>query len=223
MRQALRATVATIGTVATVAATLVLTAGPASAASCWENRTHTSTILHNMYLYDTGAYTRPVADGLIDREDLHRVQNSNAPNEVRDAATYFINNPGEFARLESINNGGRQDGLLNQSDLEAFRNQHGCGENCTANRTYTERILHNEYLFDTGSFTRPSADGLIDLEDLRRVRDGSSPIELRDAARYFLNNTGAWFTMDGVNNGGRTDGLVNHADLVAFGDRYGCG
>jgi hypothetical protein len=223
MRQALRVTVATAGAVAAVAATLVVTTGPASAASCWENRTHTSTILANMYLYDTGAYTRSEADGLVDQEDLRRVQNSHSPNEVRDAATYFLNNPGEFARMESINNGGRQDGLFNQSDVEAFRNQTGCGENCTANRTYTERILLNEYLFDTGAFSRPSADGLIDLEDLRRVRDGSSPIELRDAARYFLNNTGAFFTMDGVNNGGRTDGLVNHADLEAFADRYGCG
>ncbi|GLX08987.1 hypothetical protein [Microbispora sp. NBRC 16548] len=120
---------------AVVAGTLTLGAGTASAAGSCPASTRNATIVQaNFQAFDTGAYTRPEADGLVDMEDMRRVADGagpySIPPDVREAARYFVDNPAEFAHMDGIRvRWTRFDGLVNRDDvadaLRYWRNE--CG------------------------------------------------------------------------------------------------
>lgn len=107
---------------AVVAGTLTLSAGTASAASCPESRRNATVVQANFYVYDTGGYTRPQADGLVDMEDMRRVANESADYHLGEAARYFYENPAEFGHMDGIRTGWRADGLVTIQDVDAAIN-----------------------------------------------------------------------------------------------------
>ncbi|NYI07276.1 hypothetical protein [Allostreptomyces psammosilenae] len=204
-----------------VVGSLFLGAGTASAASCPESRRYATAVEANFHLFDTGGYTRPQADGLVDMEDMRRVAyEGSALSQVREAARYFYENPAEFRHMDGIRDGWRTDGLVTRDDVNAaidyWTNECGESGNCPTSRHNATVVRNNFHAFDTGGYTRPQADGLVDMEDMRRIAyGGAAPYELREAGRYFYEHPAEFRHMDGIRDGWRTDGLVIRDDVDA--------
>ena len=64
-------------------------------------------------------------DHIIGKQDLEAIVNSeDLPPHIRMAAQYMLNNPAVYNAIDVAANGGRMDGLVSMSDLNAFLQRH---------------------------------------------------------------------------------------------------
>lgn len=165
---------------------------------------------NNFQLLDTAAGIGK-KDGLVSKEDLQAIlENPGAPQELKDAASFLLENPAAFNALENREYNGELDGLIGRGDVAV------ADDNNKMSPIDAAAILKEGFQsLDTdgsGSFGR---------EDLERItQDPNAAPHLKAAARKVLDNPELMAALDdAAKKKGTNDGQIAEHDLSALLER----
>ncbi|MEW6281120.1 MAG: hypothetical protein AB1758_21075 [Candidatus Eremiobacterota bacterium] len=156
-------------------------------------------------------------DGLVTREDVQSLleENPDAPPELRDACRLLLRNGTFFNALDAAS-GGTPDGKVSLDDAQRANEVYGAIPERAAPDSMSPAAaaeVLERYLPMLDRAKGGEADGLFGREDLAAVLESpDAPAELREAARYALQNDYAYNAFDASKNG-ELDDKVGAEDL----------
>jgi uncharacterized protein (UPF0147 family) len=131
-------------------------------------------------------------------------QDPKVSQDVRNAATTFLENPTALNDVDGARNG-KKDDILTAKDFEAF-----IKNGATADPGQAAAM-------DLRGYMDKNNLGIVTKDDLAKVADDPKATAAeKDAAAYFLENSDAFDSADGSLRKGKTDGNISKGDLSTF-------